>query len=75
MVSPEKKLGSPPPNASVISRLGFDDDVADSHARQIRTKDDSLRFVKGESPFDVTGIVVYEQGLPIIGVQDCLHAG
>lgn len=74
MVSPEKKLGSPP-NASFISRLGFDDDVADSHAGQIRTKDDSLRFVKGESPFDVTGIVVCEQGFPIIGEQGCLRAG
>lgn len=30
MVSPEKKLGSTtPPNASVISRLGFEEDISD----------------------------------------------
>lgn len=31
IVSPVKKLGSPPPNGSVVSGLGFEEDVANQH--------------------------------------------
>lgn len=31
IVSPVKKPGSPPPNASVVSGLGFEEDVSDQH--------------------------------------------
>ena len=31
MVSPVKKPGSPPPNGSVVSGLGFEEDVANQH--------------------------------------------
>lgn len=72
MVSPEKKLGSPPPNGSVVSGLGFEEDVTDHDDFADRGRwndpDQQLRRVGGNRDVRVNKLrlIVCDTGL----VQD-----
>lgn len=75
MVSPVKKLGSPPPNGSVVSGLGFEEDVTDHDDFADRGRwndpDQQLRRVGGNRDVRVNKLrlIVCDTGLGRHGVS------